>query len=86
MDLRVITYDVTYDLRESSITQVIPDDIAEGPEVSRHVIILHSKVLTKADILVFYLSQSVDKQQSYDLNGRLVVRLTRKLENSVVSQ
>jgi len=49
-------HDVTYDLRKPLIAQVIRDGIAEGPSSRTYnKIVLHSKVLTKAAILVYYL-------------------------------
>ena len=50
-DLKVITYDVTHDFT------------AEGTKVRGPITLLHSKVLSNADILVYYLSQSVQKRQ-----------------------
>ena len=63
-DLSVITY-VTYDLHQSYITQVIRDAIAEGTKVRGPITLLHSKVISNADILVYYLSQSVQKQAQH---------------------
>ena len=87
-DLRVITYDVTYDLRQSQITQVIRDGIAEdneGTKVRRPITLLHLKVLSNADILVYYLSQSVQKQQNCGLKCRSGVRLTPTLATLLLS-
>ena len=75
----IFSYAVTYDLRDLWLTQVIRDVIGDDPEVRGRKIVFHSKVLTKTDILVYYMSQSVQKQQRCGLKCRSRVRLTPKL-------
>ena len=58
----------------------------EGTKVRRPITLLHLKVISNADILVYYLSQSVQKQQRCGLKCRSRVRLTPKLATSVVSR
>ena len=59
---------------------IIRDVIGDDPDVCERRNVFHSLVHTKTAILVYYLSQSVQKQQSCALNCRLGVRLTQKLE------
>ena len=81
----IFSYAVTYDLRDLWLTQVIRDVIGDDPEVRGRKIVFHSKVLTKTDILVYYMSQSVQKQQRCGLKCRSRVHLTSKLATSVMS-
>ena len=77
----IFSYAVTYDLRDLWLTQVIRDVIGDDPEVRGRKIVFHSKVLTKTDILVYYMSQSVQKQQRCGLKCRLRVPSDAKTRN-----
>ena len=59
----IFGYAVTYDLRDLWLTHVIHDVIGDDSEVSGRKIVFHSKFLAKTVMLVYYLSQSVQKQQ-----------------------
>ena len=77
----IFNYAVTYDLRDLWLTQVIRDVIGDDPEVRGRKIVFHSKVLTKTDILVYYMSQSVQKQQRCGLKCRSRVPSDAKTRN-----
>ena len=77
----IFSYAVTYDLRDLWLTQVIRDVIGDDPEVRGRKIVFHSKVLTKTDILVYYMSQSVQNQQRCGLKCRSRVPSDAKTRN-----
>ena len=61
MNLSAFSYAVMYDLHDLWLTQVIHDVIDDDLEVRGHIFLFHSTVLTNTVILVYYLSQSVQK-------------------------
>ena len=61
-------------------TTIVRDTAVRSP-----ITLLHLKVLSNADMLVYYLSQSVQKQQNCGLKCRSRVRLTPTLATLLLS-